>query len=144
MIANYHTHTTRCFHAFGTEEAYIHNAIAAGLEELGFSDHTPYPFKDGYYSKMRMYPETLPEYAQTIRQLRAKYADRLKIHLGLETEYYPAHFSQLMEWVRDNNIEYMILGQHWLGNEQGERHVYHAFEDETQLARYVDQSIEAM
>ena len=55
MIANYHTHTARCHHASGTEEEYIQAAIESGLRVLGFSDHTPYPFPEGYYSKMRMY-----------------------------------------------------------------------------------------
>ena len=48
MIANYHTHTWRCNHAFGVEKQYIENAIEAGLRILGFADHTPYPFPKGY------------------------------------------------------------------------------------------------
>lgn len=43
MIANYHTHTWRCMHAEGAEEAYVRQAIRRGLHTLGFSDHTPYP-----------------------------------------------------------------------------------------------------
>lgn len=144
MISNYHTHTPRCHHASGTEEEYVQAAIKAGLQILGFSDHTPYPFKDGYYSKMRMYPEEFPEYLNTVRELQKQYKDRLTIHTGVEAEYYPAHFQELLGWIRDNDVEYMILGQHWLGNEQGERHVMHPFEEEERLARYCDQTIEAM
>lgn len=40
-MKNYHTHTTRCMHAIGSEEEYILAAISAGYTELGFSDHTP-------------------------------------------------------------------------------------------------------
>ena len=40
--ANYHTHTTRCKHANGTEREYIEKAIEAGYQVLGFSDHSPY------------------------------------------------------------------------------------------------------
>lgn len=144
MIANYHTHTPRCHHATGTEEEYVQAAMEAGLQILGFSDHTPYPFQDGYYSKMRMYPEEFPEYLKTVRRLQKQYKDRLTIHAGVEAEYYPAHFQELLGWIRDNGVEYMILGQHWLGNEQGERHVMHPFEEEARLARYCDQVIEAM
>ena len=46
MIVNYHTHTTRCNHASGTEKEYVEAAIETGLKVLGFSDHTPYPFPD--------------------------------------------------------------------------------------------------
>ena len=52
MIANYHTHTWRCRHADGTEREYVERAIEGGLKILGFSDHSPYPFPDGYDSGM--------------------------------------------------------------------------------------------
>lgn len=144
MTANYHTHTPRCFHATGTEEEYIQNALAIGLEVLGFSDHTPYPFKNGYYSTMRMYPETLSEYVRTLRTVQEKYAGRLEIHIGLEAEYYPAYFSELLQMVRDKGVEYLILGQHWPGNEEGEIHIMKPFDSEARLERYCDQVIEAM
>ena len=62
MIANYHTHTPRCNHARGGEEEYIQNAVAGGLEILGFADHSPYWFTGAgdYYSTFRMRPEALP------------------------------------------------------------------------------------
>ena len=40
MLANYHTHTSRCRHATGTDEEYIQKAIAEGVKILGFSDNT--------------------------------------------------------------------------------------------------------
>ena len=65
MIANYHTHTARCRHAEGEDEAYIARALEAGFQELGFSDHTPYWFETDHYSKFRMFPEQLPEYCNS-------------------------------------------------------------------------------
>lgn len=41
MLTNYHTHTTRCGHAEGTEEEYILTALRCGFKVLGFSDHAP-------------------------------------------------------------------------------------------------------
>ena len=43
MFANYHTHTTRCRHAAGTDREYVEAAIKSGLTILGFADHTPLP-----------------------------------------------------------------------------------------------------
>ena len=120
MIANYHTHTPRCRHASGAEEEYVRTAIAADMKILGFSDHTPYWFPGEYYSHMRMYPDQLQDYCDTVRDLQKRYADQLQIHLGLEVEYYPALFADLMSRIRDYGIEYMILGQHWVGNEENE------------------------
>ena len=59
LIANYHTHTWRCNHASGSERQYVENALQAGLVVLGFSDHAPYIFPDGYYSTFRMFPDEL-------------------------------------------------------------------------------------
>lgn len=118
MIANYHTHTARCRHAEGEDEAYIARALEAGFQELGFSDHTPYWFETDHYSKFRMFPEQLPEYCNSIRALQAKYADKIQIHIGLEAEYYPKLFPTLLQQLRDNGVEYLLLGQHYLGNEE--------------------------
>ena len=120
MIANYHSHTTRCRHACGTEEAYIANALARNMEIFGFSDHTPQFFPGDYYSFMRMYPQELDGYCDTVRKLQKEYRGRIEIPLGLEAEFYPAIWGELLPRLQDAGIEYLILGQHWLGNEQGE------------------------
>ena len=39
---NWHTHTSRCGHAVGTDEEYVQAAIQGGLTTLGFSDHAAY------------------------------------------------------------------------------------------------------
>lgn len=36
MKTNYHTHTTRCHHATGSDEDYVLSAIKGGYQELGF------------------------------------------------------------------------------------------------------------
>ena len=40
--------------AYGSEREYIEAANRMGIAELGFSDHVPCPFKDGYVSGIRM------------------------------------------------------------------------------------------
>ena len=146
MLYNYHTHTTRCGHAFGTEREYVEAALQAGLKTLGFSDHTAYdflgrPLRD---RPMRMKPEELPEYADTVRSLAKEYAGRIEIELGVEAEYYPTYFSRLLEILRESGIRYMILGQHYIGDEIGEPYCGRETRDETILDRYVSQSIEAL
>lgn len=70
LRANYHTHTWRCNHATGSEQDYVEQALAAGMEELGFSDHSPYPFADGHDSGFRMKLEQTADYFKTLEQLR--------------------------------------------------------------------------
>ena len=144
MIANYHTHTPRCRHARGDEISYVEHAIARGLKIFGFSDHTPQFFPGDYYSTMRMRPEQLQEYCDTVRALQTQYKGQLQIPLGLEVEYYPALFPQLLPRLRDMGIEYMILGQHWVGNEMDAPYSGIPTQDEKHLQRYCDQVIAAM
>ncbi len=144
MIANYHTHTTRCRHAQGTEEEYVQNAIAGGMKILGFSDHAPYWFDGDYYSHMRMYPQELESYVNCIAELRDRYADQIEIHIGLEIEYYPKFFHRTLDNLRGRGIEYLLLGQHWVDNEQNAPYCGRPTEDKDLFVRYVDQTIEGM
>ena len=62
MKGNYHTHTVRCKHALEADEKYVQAAIAAGFDELGFADHAPWPFPDGFVGSSRMLVDQLPDY----------------------------------------------------------------------------------
>lgn len=146
MIANYHTHTPRCGHAEGSERQYVQQALAGSLEILGFSDHTPYVFFDSTPRNrpMRMKPEELPDYVGTVRALAEEYRSRLTILTGVEAEYYPKYFARLLDLLRENGVEYMILGQHFLGNEIGEPYCGKPCSDGRVLERYVSQTVEAL
>ena len=146
MIANYHCHTSRCGHAWGEDREYAEKALEAGLRLLGFSDHTPYDYFDSEPRNrpMRMMPEELPDYAASIRALAGEYRDRLEIQLGVEAEYFPKYFPRLLELLRENGVQYMILGQHSLGNGIDEPYCGRAFTDPALLERYVSQCEEAL
>lgn len=144
MLYNYHTHTYRCGHAAPDEREYIENAIQAGIKTLGFSDHSPYFFHDGYYSNFRMRPETAYEYFDTLNNLREEYKDRIDIKIGFETEYYPEFFGKLMNFYKNFNVEYLILGQHFLDNELRARYSGQPTVDECIIEKYVNQVIEGM
>lgn len=144
MIANYHTHTPRCHHARGQESEYVLSAIDAGLQQLGFSDHTPYPFPEGYVSSFRMGTEELGGYCQTVLALKEQYANQIQIHLGVEAEYYPKYFPALLELLRDSPVQYMLLGQHFIGSEIGEHYCGIPTAEVSILQRYCDQCIDGM
>lgn len=144
MRKNYHTHTFRCYHATGTEWQYVERAWQNGIETLGFADHAPMPFPDGYQSTCRMKPSLFPDYIETLLALRERYRGRVEILIGLETEYYPAVFPAFLELIRPYPVDYLILGQHFLGNEKGMPYVGEATDAEGRLADYVDQVILGM
>lgn len=120
MKCNYHAHTFRCRHARGTERQYVELAIKQGLEVFGFADHSPYIFDDGHVSRMRMTPDEVPSYVVTLEELEKEYGKYIKIYIGYEAEYFPALFGNTCKEIYDRyRTDYLILGQHYLGNEYG-------------------------
>lgn len=112
MRTNYHTHTTRCHHATGSDEEFVLSAIKGGYEELGFSDHTPWKYHTDFVSDIRMLPEELPEYVASLRHLKEKYKDRISIKIGLECEYFPEYIDWLKEMTKEYQLDYLIFGNH--------------------------------
>lgn len=152
MTANYHTHTTRCQHAVGTEKEYVEEAIKGGLKVLGFSDHVPYPFPSGYISHIRMRVDETKDYVSVTEKLREEYKNQITILTGYETEYFPKYFDACMENLNTFGYDYMILSQHhvedevngvYTGNRTSEKRVLHRYAEllikgmETGLFAYI-------
>ena len=145
MFANYHTHTPLCNHATGSVREYIEAAIKCGIEKLGFSDHAPFYFIGDYISGCRMEMDKIDLYFDTILALREKYKDHIDIKIGFEIEYYPKFWDKALEKYRQYPLDYLILGNHFLGNESIEMLPISApTSEEALLARYVDECIAAM
>lgn len=144
MIANYHTHTPRCNHAVGAEREYAVEARNAGLKILGFSDHSPYLFPDGFVCGLRMRPEMLTDYVRCVREVQEEFPGELEVHLGVEMEYFPDLFAETITMLRDAGIEYLLLGQHFLGNEIGEPYTGFPTENVSDLDRYCRQAMDGM
>ena len=139
MNYNYHTHTARCGHASGEDEEYVLTAIAHGVTDMGFSDHMPLAFADGHESYFRLPIAQTDEYRNSVYALREKYRDRIDLHLGFEMEYYPSRFEEMVASARGYGAEYLILGQHYIGEEWPNGfYVAHESADPAQLEEYTD------
>ena len=78
MKTNYHMHTVWC-DGRNTVEEMIRAAIDRGFDEIGFSSHARLPdVVEG-----NLTPESAVEYAKEVRALAAKYADRIRVKLGV-------------------------------------------------------------
>lgn len=86
---DHHTHHRRCGHARGEIEEYVQAALAQGLEEIGLSDHAPLYWREGDHPQpgSAMARSELGRYVAEVLALRRKYADRIRILLGLEADY---------------------------------------------------------
>ena len=120
---NYHTHTFRCKHASGDVADYVREAKKAGIQELGFSDHVPFP--DGRWPGSRMYLSELPSYLAALDHARktedaigeyptADAPGRISILSGLECEWVPEYDA----WYREEllgacGLDYLACGTHY-------------------------------
>ena len=144
MKANYHTHTARCGHAEGTDEAYLTAAIKAGYDVLGFSDHVPYPYRSGFSNpRVRMHVDKLPEYVRSVRALGEKYAEKIRVLAGFECEYFPEYMGWLADMKEEQGLDYLILGNHYaLTDETGM--YYGSCKTAAQLRDYVNNTLKGM
>jgi len=138
-LVNYHTHTTRCQHAVGTDREYVERAFSEGFSTLGFSDHTPWPYeKEGFVSHIRMREDELAGYVSSLQTLREEYLGRMDVKIGLECEAFPQYFSWLRNEVRKYGIDYLILGNHFRNDEMHGLYFGHAVKADA-LSAYVRQ-----
>ena len=143
MKYNYHTHTVRCHHAEGADEQFVLAAIEAGFDEIGFADHGPWPYGGGFVSHIRMTPDELKGYCDSVKALREKYKDKISIKLGLESEYFPKYFPWLKEKIKEHKIDYLICGHHFCTDEPGQPY-NGSITDREGLVRYKNDILEAM
>lgn len=87
LLYESHCHTTLCKHAFGTTDDYAEAAIARNFKGITFTCHCPLP--NGFSASVRMRPEQYEEYIARVAATREKYAGRLDVRLGLESDFYP-------------------------------------------------------
>ncbi|HOX31045.1 MAG TPA: PHP domain-containing protein [Spirochaetales bacterium] len=115
---NYHTHSYRCRHASGDIADYVEAARAAGIGELGFSEHVPYA--DGRWPDSRMDLGELPGYLAAVRAAaeaesrRPEGEGRMSILLGLESEWSAEDDAYLREeLVGRLGVGYLVSGTHY-------------------------------
>ena len=144
MKTNYHTHTTRCMHATGTDEEFVLSALKGGYEVLGFSDHTPWKYHTDYVADMRMQPADLPDYVESLRTLQQKYAGHIEIKVGLECEYFPEYLHWLKEQVKEYKLDYVIFGNHFYHTDEKFPDFGHHTTSRDMLDLYEESAIEGM
>jgi len=69
---------------------------------------------------------------------------QIDIRIGVEAEYYPAHFEALLQLLADYPCEYMIMGQHFIKNELDGTYNGSPSDDEVALIHYVSQTLEGL
>ncbi len=145
MDYNYHTHTKYCRHGYDEMEDYVKNSITNGIRFMGFSEHSPFIFPDGYQSHYRILTECVPEYLAECKRLREKYQNKLDLKIGYEMEYYAPYFPAMLKTVLEADAEYLISGQHHIRYERpDDTPSLFVTEDEKDLLDYTNSLIEGI
>jgi histidinol-phosphatase (PHP family) len=87
-------HTPLCRHATGEPVEYAAQAVALGLSEIGFSDHSP--MRKDNFDEWRMNFDRLGEYVEKVRKVQRDFP-QLITKLALEVDYLPGQ----EEWIRE-------------------------------------------
>ncbi len=141
---NYHTHTKRCKHAYGSDEEYVIAAIKAGFSELAFTDHAPWNLRDDENDRIRMHMSEMSDYVESIRSLKDKYADQIKILIGLEAEYFEARMGDLESLVQEYDLDLLVLGNHFHIRDSNDTYFGNYKDFKLLYDHYLEDSIKAM
>lgn len=149
LIANYHTHTKLCGHADGMSEDYIIEALKAGLQELGFSDHGPIPrnfmSEEDYlnnYLERQMNEKSFEDiYLKDLDSSIKKYRHQIKLWKGLEIEYLSGHDDYYRSLL--TKLDYLTLGIHYFELD-GTIHNTYDFMGEKEIEAYAINAEKAM
>lgn len=95
LLYESHCHTPLCKHATGEPDAYAEVALRRGFKGITFTCHCPLP--DGFSASVRMEPGQFDDYIAMIGATRERFAGRLDVRLGLESDYYPGVEPWLVE-----------------------------------------------
>ena len=113
-----HMHTT-----YGdgrnTPEEMVLSALSAGMERIGFSEHSSVPFN----SREGMTGDSVRRYLKEIRALQEKYRGRIEILCGIEKDYYSEQDV--------SEFDYVIGSVHYLHRDG----VYFAVDDTPEILR---------
>ena len=110
-LVDYHNHTPLCGHATGAPEEYVRAAVAAGLAEIGFSDHAPLPehLREG----ITMTGEQTEEYLSLVGSVQREFGGMIHVRAGFEVDY-PLHETFDARYFADPRIDYLIGSCHFI------------------------------
>jgi histidinol-phosphatase (PHP family) len=124
-------HTPLCRHATGEPTEYARRALEIGLDEIGFSDHSPMPRDD--FDDWRMRLDQLDDYVERVERARREHP-RLTIKLGLEVDFLPGQEDWVRQLAARYPWDYLIGSVHYLSDRWD-------IDNPNKLARWRDQPV---
>ncbi len=114
LPADYHMHTPLCRHATGEPDDYAARAVAVGLTEIGFADHSPMRQDD--FDDWRMRFDQLDQYVAKVHQAQKDFR-QLTIRVALEVDFLPGQEDWIRELAARHSWDYFIGSVHYVSDE---------------------------
>ncbi|OMJ23342.1 putative histidinol-phosphatase [Smittium culicis] len=119
MPFTYHCHSGQfCLHASGTLEDVVKSAIDKNFKILGLSEHAPRSrIQDLYPEEKHLTPENIfkmfSDYITEARRLKSVYKDKIKILVGVESEWIKDGLTTTQKDIFDKfSCEYIVGSLH--------------------------------
>jgi histidinol-phosphatase (PHP family) len=115
---DFHTHHERCGHATGTIEHYVKAAVEKGLDLIGIADHSPYFYseEDQLYPTIAMAKSELSHYVNEVLRLKAAYAGKIQVLLGMESDFFPQYADIYQKQFNLYPFDYIIGSVHYVSD----------------------------
>lgn len=114
-LTNYHSHCLYC-DGRADMEAFVRFALSGGFSSYGFSSHAPLPFPTSWTMEW----DRMDDYLSEFHRLKAKYAERIELYVGLEIDYLDETSHPGIARFRDLPLDYRIGSVHMLPTAEGE------------------------
>jgi histidinol-phosphatase (PHP family) len=111
LLFDSHMHTPLCKHAVGHPSEYVAAGLAAGLDGIIFTCHSPMP--DRWSHAVRMSPDQFDAYVALVDEGRSSAPAGFEVRLGLESDFFPGMESWLRELHQRAPFHYILGSVHW-------------------------------
>ena len=92
-LTNYHSHCLYCDGRANMED-FVRFALSEGFTSYGFSSHAPLPFSTAWTMEW----DLMDDYLSEFRRLKAKYAGRIELYIGLDIDVPADKFRDIVDW----------------------------------------------
>ena len=131
------SHMTFQMSNFSYKEQKIKRILQAMEAEMGFP-----AFLYDFVAHMRMKLDEFDDYKDSVLYLKDRYKKQIEIRFGLEAEYFPKYMDWLLDFCIENEIDYLIFGNHYYGTD--EDHIYLGGAKGKYIKGYFDTCVEGM